>query len=104
MDYKIYDVEIANKKQLDNAERHFIKLMKITESDWFFVENGIFPSMRLLANLILSTKSKKKFKIDTSDELEALVSSWRSAGIRIDPKKIIDILTLKIKRTKFKPK
>ena len=31
-------IEIANKKQLDNAERHFIKFLKITESDWFFVE------------------------------------------------------------------
>lgn len=93
---KIYDIDISKKKELDGAERLFIKLMKITDFEWFFREWNI-SKYATLANLILTTTTKKKFKIESSEDLEKLVSSWRSAGVMIEPNKIIEVLTTKIK-------
>ena len=92
---KIYDIEISDKKELEKAERLFTKFLKITDYEWFFFEWND-AKYSTLANLILNKKPSKKFNIRNSEDLDTLISSWRSAGVKIEAEKIVQSLTSKI--------
>ncbi|HJM16417.1 MAG TPA: hypothetical protein QF851_03075, partial [Flavobacteriales bacterium] len=50
-----------------------------------------------ISNLILGTKHNKfKLKINSTKELETLISSWRAIGVNIEPQTLLTVLTNKI--------
>jgi len=104
---RIYCIKLSNKKEVNIAEANFLKLKRITHDDWFY-NHWNKTKYATLANLILDTEKtdfikhpKYKLKVNDANELETLISSWRSIGIQIEPQKIVETITSKIKEYKL---
>ena len=95
---RIYSIDLSKEKEVNNAEERFSKLKKITSDDQFY-EHWNKTKYSTLSNLILDVKHRKfKLRVENTEELEVLISSWRAIGVRIEPQNLVNFLTMKIRR------
>ena len=93
-----HKLDLSDQKARDVAEERFRNLIKFN-----YVKDFKYPLQRsledIVSGLVLGRTSKLVLKVENFSNLDYLIQSWQSTGLRLDPGNVVRLVAKKMKRS-----